>query len=139
MKGGGEVEGQDQVPLFRREFVDRGDVLHAGIVDEDVDRAGFGHHRLDRLGAGQIGVAISRAELLLEPGDLVRVAEAVEDHAGALRLQRPGDGQADAGGGAGDERCFAFEKHEPPFRLSRSFERRSRLNATRRALKGSAM
>ena len=124
MEGGAEVEGDDQVPFLDRELVDRRDMLGAGIVDQDVDRAelfgGAADHRLDRLGPGQVGVAIAGADasgldLRAHGLDLRRVAEAVEHHVRAFGRERAGDGEADAGGGAGDERGLALEKHELPF------------------------
>src|SRR5215204_1525096 len=37
VEGGGEVNGDDLIPLLDRELVDRSDVLDAGVVDEDVE------------------------------------------------------------------------------------------------------
>ncbi len=39
VEGRGKVDRDDAVPLLDREFVDRRDMLDAGIVDQDVDRA----------------------------------------------------------------------------------------------------
>ena len=39
VEGGGQIDGDDLVPLLDRELLDRRDVLDAGIVDEDVDGA----------------------------------------------------------------------------------------------------
>jgi hypothetical protein len=56
-----------------------------------------GHHRLDLLGLGHVGVVVGRlhAEFLADVGvqllDLLGVAEAVEDDVGALFGQRTGD------------------------------------------------
>ncbi len=110
-KAAREVERDEEVPFGDREVVDRGDMLHSGIVDQDVERAGLRHHRLDRLGPGQVGVAVAGAELGAELFDLRRVAEAVQDDLRALGGERSGDGEADPGGGAGDEGGLAFEEH----------------------------
>ncbi len=73
MEGGAEVERDDQIPALHRELVNGGDMLHAGIVDEDIDAAqragGLGHHRLDLLGPGQVGGVVERpaAARRLEP------------------------------------------------------------------------
>ena len=62
------------------------------------------------VGGKQIGVAVDGldAELLLDRGaglfDLVPVAEAVDDDVGARRGEGAGDAEADAAGGAGDDR-----------------------------------
>jgi hypothetical protein len=37
VKRGGQIDGENRVPLFRRELIDRCDVLDAGVVDENVD------------------------------------------------------------------------------------------------------
>ena len=65
------------------------------------------HHRLDPGGRGQVAGGVSRAELAAQPVDLLGRAEAVEHHLGALGRERPGDGEADARGRAGDERALA--------------------------------
>ena len=39
---GGQVDRDDRVPALRRELLDRGGELDAGVVDEDVDPAEFG-------------------------------------------------------------------------------------------------
>ena len=62
-------------------------------------------------GSDKVGAVVDGAELALQLLDLGRVAEAVEHHLGAFGGERAGDGEADAGGRAGDERDFAFENH----------------------------
>jgi hypothetical protein len=44
---GGEVDGDDLVPLVVREILDGRDELNPGIVDEDVDRPEFALGLLD--------------------------------------------------------------------------------------------
>src|SRR3546814_5177327 len=69
-----EIERDDEVPSVDRKLLDRGDVLHSGIVDEDIHTAKafsrFRHHRLDRVDFRQIGVAVDRARAAnrLQPG-----------------------------------------------------------------------
>ncbi len=47
VEGRGQVEGDDQVPLFGREIFDRRDELHPGVVHENVNAAHFGDSVLD--------------------------------------------------------------------------------------------
>ena len=74
-----------------------------------------GDHGGDLAGLRHVGAGIARldAELLLQAAalllDRARLAEAVEHHVGAGFGQRAGDGEPDPGGGAGDQRGFAFE------------------------------
>ena len=121
MEGGGEIERDDEVPPVDRERLDRRDMLDARIVDEDVHAAervgGLAHHRLDLVDLGEIvgrddrfraARLLQRDTLALDGGG---VAEAVDDEVGALARQRPGVGEADAGGRAGDERGLALQEH----------------------------
>ena len=54
-----EVDGDNRIPLVDREFLDRIDVLNAGIVDQDVDRSELGtgliDHVFDLVGIGDVG------------------------------------------------------------------------------------
>ncbi|MDB5693353.1 MAG: zinc metalloprotease, partial [Alphaproteobacteria bacterium] len=150
-----EVEGDDQIPFLRRELVDLRHMLHAGIVDEDVDRSELvrhlGHHRFDRFGFGEVGIAVDgvAAALMLEPGALPLhcggIAETVDDEIRPLRGERLGDGEADAGGGAGDEGVLAFEEHRlwalgwrrsPPFEPEAPFCNRGIGDALRQHQRG---
>src|SRR3546814_4406139 len=84
-----EIERDDEVPSVDRKLLDRGDVLHSGIVDEDIHTAKafsrFRHHRLDRVDFRQIGVAVDRARAAnrLQPGAFrlygIGIAKAVDD------------------------------------------------------------
>jgi len=120
-----EVERDDRVPLLGREVLDRGDMLHPGIVDEDVDRADLVHHRGDGARVHEVRAVVGRAQLLAQRGNGVRLAEAVENHLGALGRQSTRDGQADAGGRSGDEGAPVFE--HPPQLLHMSAIRQSLL------------
>src|SRR3546814_8652549 len=75
-----EIERDDEVPSVDRKLLDRGDVLHSGIVDEDIHTAKafsrFRHHRLDRVDFRQIGVARSE-EHTSELQSLMRISYAV--------------------------------------------------------------
>ena len=114
-----QVDGDDRVPFVDGEILDVRHVLDAGIVDQHVDRAELlfrlRDHRVDLGRLGHVGARIDclDAEFLLEPGafflDRGSVAEAVDDQIGAVLGHGAGDGQPDAGGGAGDQRGFAFE------------------------------
>ena len=60
VKGARQIDRQDRIPFVDRKFLDRRDVLNAGIVDEDIDAAEFFarllDHRLDLVRVGDIGV-----------------------------------------------------------------------------------
>ena len=92
MEGGAEIESDDLVPFRDRKFLDRTDKLHSGIVDEDVDAARFSHHLFDLRHIGEVRARMGRAELLAQTGDLVRVAESIQDDIGPLPMQGPCDG-----------------------------------------------
>ena len=126
-----QIDGDDLVPFLDREFLDRRDVLDAGVVDQDVAGAELALRRLDHGGdlggLGHVGARVDRldAELLLDAGALlldgVGRAEAVDQDVGAVLGERAGDAEADAGGGAGDHRVFAF-KHLK-YLLNREWQR----------------
>ena len=58
-----KVERDDRVPFLGREFLDRSNVLHPGVVDEDVDGPGLGHQVIDARGGGEVGACVNRLEL----------------------------------------------------------------------------
>ena len=64
VEGAGKVDGEDRVPFLDGKFLDRGDVLDAGIVDQDIDAAerilGFGHHAVDFGVVGHVGARYRR-------------------------------------------------------------------------------
>ena len=115
VEGRGKVDGDDRVPFFGREVLDRRDMLDAGIVDEDVGPAKLIgaalHHPLDRLRIGHIGAVVDRADLLTFAGDVGRVAETVDHQPGAFGGKRLGDGEANARRRTRDQRDFAFKDH----------------------------
>ncbi len=66
VESGGEIERDDRVPLVGREGFDRGDVLHPGIIDENIDRADRLHHPRDGGRVHQVGTIIGRAQFLAQ-------------------------------------------------------------------------
>ena len=117
MKRGRQVDRDHRIPTLFRKIDDLGDVLNAGIVDQDVDRAEFAHRIHDELSdLGRLrhvcgGVADADAVLLgdtvAQPLDRRRIAKAVQHHIAALGRQSAGDAEPDAAGRAGDDRGFA--------------------------------
>jgi len=112
VKGRAQVEGDDGVPLVDRELLHRRDVLDAGVVDEDVDRAEAAErrlqHRLDGVGLRHVGAVVGDVHLAAirqahaQALDLRLVAESVEDDVRAALGERLGDAQADPACRAGD-------------------------------------
>ena len=92
-------------------------MLDAGVVDQDVHLAEFArcklHHVLDLGGLGHVCAVVR--DLHAQGRNLAfgafYIAKTVKHDVGALACQRKGDTQTDTTGGAGHERCFAFE-HE---------------------------
>ncbi len=82
-------------------------------------------HCLDRSGVAKVGAIIMRLgarrrlELEADRLDFLRVAEAVDHHAGAFERQRPGDGEADARRRSGNERSLALKLHKLRFSFGR--------------------
>jgi len=121
VEGGGKVDRENRIPFGQREFIDRGDVLDARVVDEHVDAAEFGerrsHHRLDRFRLAHVGAVVARfdAELAFEGGaqllDFRSVAETVEDDIGAFARKGARDAQSDAARGARDQCRLVLELH----------------------------
>ncbi len=73
MEGGGQVDGQDLVPLLDGEFLHRRDELDAGVVHQDVQPSegglGLADHAGDLVGPGHVGGRIDdlHPELPLDP------------------------------------------------------------------------
>src|SRR3546814_198829 len=115
------IERDDEVPSVDRKLLDRGDVLHSGIVDEDIHTAKacsrFRHHRLDRVDFRQIGVAVDRARAAnrLQPGAFrlygIGIAKAVDDDVGALGGQCFRVTQPDPRCGPSGKRRLALQHH----------------------------
>jgi hypothetical protein len=119
VEGGGEIDGDDRVPLVDRELVDRRDMLDAGVVDQHVDRAEavdrLAHHLGDRLGLQHVGAVVGHRDLVLrrQPRaqrlDLAGIAEAVQYDVRAFGSEARRDSEADAGRRSGHQRGFTFE------------------------------
>ena len=128
VEGGREVDGRDGVPLLFRKIFHRGDMLDAGVVDDDVDLAEFGPggvgHGADGFRLAHAGAGIgdfdagfpSQGEAQGFRSGLAS-PEAVEHDIGALGGQGSGDAEADAAGGAGDDGGFSFEHDISPLGL----------------------
>ena len=111
VEGGGEVDGDDGIPLILGEVFQRGYVLDAGIVDKDV----YGTERIQRfLGEGADGVGLQHVgggEDVFDPelvghalGNLGAVGlQAVKDDVVARLGKYFGHTKANAAGAAGDE------------------------------------
>ena len=69
MKRARQVDGDDRVPLLGREFLDRRDVLNAGIVDDNVDPAELllcsSEERSDLIGLGHVGPVKADTNIVL--------------------------------------------------------------------------
>ena len=94
------------IPLVDREFLDRIDMLNAGIVDQNVDRpelgAGLIDHVFDLVGIGDVGAPIHHADIVLALEiaddflDFVGRAKTVEHDIGALSGERGRDPKCDS-------------------------------------------
>jgi hypothetical protein len=106
-----DVGAHQLVPVGLREFVERRTALHAGVVDEDVDRADLALDALDR-GGGRVGRGhvererMHRRAFAAQPGRgllQLGVVAAVEDDRRTGTGQPAREREADAGARAGDE------------------------------------
>ncbi len=114
-----QVQRYDQVPLVDRKIFNRRDMLHACIVDQDIDAAkgapGFLHHRFDLGGLGQVVAAVERLcpaclfQRLPFLFDRGTVAETVDDDVRAFCCQNLRISQANARCGARDQRSLSGE------------------------------
>ncbi|CAG6394385.1 hypothetical protein SCOCK_260079 [Actinacidiphila cocklensis] len=96
----------DESEALRRELVDGGDVLQAGVVDDDV---GVGGQRVDRAGLREVGDHADPAGLGRGVLGARRVpVDDVDGRAGRGEGHRAGP--ADPGGGAGDQGGAAGEE-----------------------------
>ena len=124
MKRRRKIDGDDLVPFLDRKFLDRRDMLDAGIVDEDVERTesllGRLHHGGDLGRLGHVGRRIDRldAEILLDAAALLFdrgvVAEAVDGDIGALLGERAGVSETDARGRTRHQRGLSFQHDKSP-------------------------
>jgi hypothetical protein len=117
VEGGGQVDGDDPVPLVDREVLHRGDVLDAGVVDQDVQPTELvmrrGDHLGDLAGPGHVGAVVEGLDSVLMLDAAARrldgghLAQTVEDDIAALCGQGLRHGQADTAGGSGDDSRLA--------------------------------
>ena len=112
-----QVDRQHLLPVGELELVDRVDDLHAGVGDQDVQRAEVFHHLigagLDRRLVGDVHGDAERLAAGLDDGrggGLRRLPVDVADrHLGAFLGVELGDRLADAAGRAGDQGDLAVE------------------------------
>jgi hypothetical protein len=115
-----EIDGNDRIPLRWRKLVQRGHVLDAGIIDEDVEPAEFAKRRCNHLGDRfrirhvGAGIADTHAEILgdaaLHRFDLFGLAEAVQHDVRACVGKCPRDAKPDAAGRAGNKRNLVLQR-----------------------------
>ena len=119
VKAGRQVDCDHRVPGFRVGLGQRHRFLDPGVVHQNVERRPGRHrlhHRLDGARVAQVAVEelCVRRPRRLDCGDrrrrLIGRGEAVDRDLRPGPGQRPGDGQPDAGGRAGDE-GHAARKH----------------------------
>ena len=93
---------------------ERGNVLDAGVVDQNVDRTGTFDHCGDRGGIAEVsGVVDDRhavaGKIVLQLAGMLGRGNAVECDRGALGSEFGGNGQSDAAGRSSDEGGAAGE------------------------------
>ena len=126
MEHGGDVGLQQPLEGVGREILQRGAVLHAGVVHQDVDGPAL---CLERVHGGADGVVVGRVEgQRLGPGDarggggkLGRVAP-VQHHLRARRGQTLRQRKADALRRPGDQRAPPGQIEKPVVPRSASFQ-----------------
>ncbi len=84
IEGRSQVQCDDLVPLADREVLDRGDVLHPGIVDQDLNRPRPGHQRLDPVAPSQVRRNVASAQFLAKIRDQ-HTGEKIMPFPGAMR------------------------------------------------------
>jgi hypothetical protein len=114
-----QVDGDHRIPFVVGKFVDRGDVLDAGVVHQDVHPAELRHGMGDQLAhfgrLREIGAVIAdphlvlRRQLFAERLNGRLVAETVQHHIRARTRKRARDAEADAAGRAGDDGHLSFQ------------------------------
>ena len=125
MKRSDHVDRDHRVPPVLGEVDDLGDVLDAGVVDQDVDAAELPHGRRPRVRgsapawtcrprnrrrATPYFPASSARSFSISPGS----PNPFSISAAALGRQRGGDAETDPAGRPGDNRSFTFEHYSPP-------------------------
>ena len=111
---GRQVHRDDGIPAIFGKRLERGDMLDAGVVDQNVDRASAFDHCGDRGGLAQVrgvvhdGHAVA-GKVVLQLAGMLRRGNAVERDRGALGSEFSGNGQSDAAGRSSDEGGAAGE------------------------------
>ncbi len=103
-----EHDADDRVPSVHGELIGRHDEISGRIVDEEIDRAEFRSHRLDRLSIANIEHVKLPADFAGRFSKILFLA-AREDHARAQAGELAGDGEADAGRTPGDDAGASVE------------------------------
>src|SRR5690606_35374921 len=119
VKNGRQIQRNNRVPALHGEVFDQVGVLHARVIDENVDSPkqarGFIDEGACRVGATQIRIEVMRLdrELKFDVDPLffygLRITETVDDHMGAIGCQFTGYAQAYSAGGARNYCAFAIE------------------------------
>ena len=114
-----QVRGDDRVPVALLHLQERGLVVDAGVVDEDVDpRPALERRRddaLDVLGDGDVG-RVRESAPAEDDGLLEGLEGAAHAHdVGALGGETLGDGAPDSAAGAGHDHALAVEAGHQPF------------------------
>jgi hypothetical protein len=126
VKGARQVDGDDGIPTFNWKVFNAGNVLDAGVVDQDIDSAklffGKPHHGFNFCGLAHVGAMIDN--LGTQSGNFgfwaSVVAKAIQNNVGTLFGQGFGDAQANATGGAGHESGFAFQHTDSPIEIDKT-------------------
>src|SRR5262249_28514946 len=126
-----EIDGDNRIPLFGREFLDRRDILDTGIVYEDIDLAELVFGGVDHIGnvirLADIGIAVADANVVLARQSATQflyrsgIAKAVEHDVGAVLGQNLGNAPSDAAGRSSNE-CGFSGKHLPTPHMSPALE-----------------
>ncbi len=120
VKGRGEVDGDDGVPLLDGKVLDGAHVLDAGVVDEDVDAAeialGLGDHLRDlrrpqHVGRVEADLHPQRLHALDRLGVVLGRAQAVRDDVDAGLGEPQRDAEADPRRGARHDCRLALDAH----------------------------
>src|SRR5690606_20317703 len=119
MKHGRQIQGNDGVPTLYGKIFDQVRMLHAGVIDQDIDSPQHRDRSFDKRSCGfrlaKVGINVVRldGELKLDIDTLFldcrRIAEPVYHHISTVRSQFPGDAQSNSTGRPRYNRAFAVE------------------------------